>query len=163
MTTRALLLASALAAFSTAGCCKACGVVSDIAKEINGPEEAEGQRLVKERVVNDKALRKRICGVDTRELANLVIEKTASGNYSIRGTPVERPLAKTTSAKVDAGASGKPAVDPTKVLECVAVVSLLWDAKESGGKTTWSIQRLDVEEISTPGAEYTRPHSADFD
>ncbi|HRI63065.1 MAG TPA: hypothetical protein PK156_02475 [Polyangium sp.] len=161
MKTRALVFALALAAFPSTGCCKACGAVSDIAKEIKGPEAAEGERLVKERITTDKELRKRICGVDTRELTSLVIKKNPVGNYSIQGTPVERYPAKSVAAKADAG-PGKSPVDPTKVLECVAVVGLLWNAKESGGKTTWSIHQLDVEEISTPGSEYKRP-SADWD
>ena len=163
MTTRAIFIAFAMTASSTTGCCKACSAVSGIAKEIQGPEAAEGERLVKERVTDDAKLRKRICGVDTRGLTNLVVKKNPDGNYSIQGTPVERPLVKASSAKPDGGAPGKPLANARQTLECVAVVSLLWDAKEDSGKTTWKIQKLNVEEITTPSAEYKRPSSRDWD
>src|SRR5690242_14331366 len=99
MTLRPMLVALAFCAFSATGCCKACSAVSDIAKEIKGPEAAEGEKLVKERVVKDEKLRKRICGVDTKELTDLVVKKNSSGNYSIEGTPIEKPTVKAPSAK----------------------------------------------------------------
>jgi hypothetical protein len=155
-----MLVASALFAFSATGCCKACSAVSDIAKEIKGPEAAEGERLVKERVVNDSKLRKRICGVDTKELTNLVIKETPAGTFSIEGTPVERPTVKVSSAKPDGGAPSKSPVDPKQALVCAAVISISWDAKEDSSGTTWSIRSLTVYEITTPGAEYKRPPSS---
>lgn len=160
MTPRAILVASAIFAMSATGCCKACSAISGIAKEIAGPEASEGERLVKERVTKDDKLRKRICGVDTKELTNLVVKKTPEGRYSIEGTPVERPMVKPSPAKPDGGAPSKSPVDPKRLLVCAAVVSLMWDAKEDASGTTWSIRRVDVEEITTPGAEYKRPPSS---
>lgn len=158
MTARLSLLVAGLLAFSATGCCKACSAAKGIAKEIQGPEAAEGERFVKEKVINDKDLRKQICGVDTRELTNLVVKKNADGHYAITGTPVEKPLAKPANS-----ASAKPIVNGAKTLECVAVISLLWDAKEDSSGTVWSIQKVFVEEVSTPGAEYKRPKSRDWD
>lgn len=174
MLSRIPLLAAVLLAFSATGCCKACSAVKGIAKEIQGPEAAEGERLVKEKVINDKDLRKQICGVDTRELTNLVVKQNPNGHYAITGTPIEKPLAKpsssasakpssSASAKPSSSASAKPIVNGAKTLECVAVISLLWDAKEDSSGTVWSIHKVFVEEISTPGAEYKRPQSGDWD
>jgi hypothetical protein len=162
MTIRASLVTLVFCAFFTSGCCKACSAVSGIAKEIAGPEAADGERLVKERVANDKELRKQICGVETKELVNLVIKKDPLGSYSIQGNPIERPTATSASAKPVPSVSAKPIVDAKKAVECVAVVRILWDAKESPGGTTWSIQRLDIDEISTPGIEFKAP-SSDWD
>lgn len=166
MMSRISLLAAVLLAFSATGCCKACSAVKDIAKEIQGPDATEGERLVKEKVVNDKDLRKQICGVDTRELTNLVVKQNPNGHYAITGTPIEKPLAKpssSASAKPSSSASAKPIVNGAKTLECVAVISLLWDAKEDSSGTVWSIHKVFVEEVSTPGAEYKRPQSGDWD
>mgnify|MGYP000741756607 CR=1 FL=1 len=176
MTSPGALFVCALLALSSAGCCKACGAVSDIAKEIKGPDTAEGERLVKERVTTDEHLRKRICGVDTSELKGLVVKKDSLGYYSIQGTPVEEPLvsasaasapaasapaASAVAAKADAGPSKSP-VEPAKLLVCAAVVSIVWKSTEVAGKTTWKIQQLNMYEITTPGIEYKR-HSADWD
>lgn len=156
-----LLLAAMLSATASTGCCKACSAVSGIAKEIKGPDATEGERLVKERVEKDKQLRKRICGVDTRQLVDLVVKKTPSG-YSIQGTPIEK--AKAPAPKADAGLAKVPLVDPKQALVCAAVVSVLWDAKDGpSGTTLWAVQRLDVDEITTPGAEFKRPVSSDWD
>lgn len=163
MTTKAVLLTAWISAISATGCCKACSAVSGIAKEIAGPEAAEGERLVKARVEQDAALRKRICGVDTKQLTDLVVKKNSDGHYSIQGTPIEKPLVKQSSAKSDAGPPGKPLVEAKQFVVCAAAVSLLWDAKEDSGGTTWTIQKLDVEEISTSGIEYKRPPSRDWD
>ncbi len=163
MISRLSLLASVLLAFSATGCCKACSAVKGIAKEIQGPEAAEGERLVKEKVVNDKDLRKQLCGVDTRELTNLVVKKNADGHYAITGTPIEKPLAKPSAAKPESSASAKPLANGAKTLECVAVISMLWDAKEDSSGTVWSIHKVFLEEVSTPGAEYKRPKSRDWD
>jgi hypothetical protein len=160
MTTRAVLLFALISATSTTGCCRACSAVSDVAKEIAGPEASEGERLVKARVEQDKELRKRICGVDTQKLTDLVVTKLWSGQYSIQGTPVEKPMAKVPVQASDAGSPGKPLVDGKQVVVCAAAVSLLWDAKEDSSGTTWSIQKLDVEEITTLGVEYKRAHSS---
>lgn len=143
------------------GCCRACNAVGNVAKEIAGPDAKDGEKLVKERVENDKELRKRICGVDTKQLVDLVVKKDSVGNYSIEGTPVERPPTKA-APSASSASSAKPLVDPTKTLKCAAVVSLLWDAKEESSGTKWSIQKLDVEQITTPGSEFKRP-AADFD
>jgi hypothetical protein len=163
MTPRAFVFAAAISAISATGCCKACSAVSGIAKEIAGPDAAEGERLVKARVEQDPKLRKRICGVDTRQLQDLVVKKLSSGNYSIEGTPVEKPTAKPSPSKLDGGTPNKALVEGKQVLVCAAAVSLLWDAKEGASGTIWSIQKLDVEEIMTPGAEYKRPVSNDDD
>lgn len=163
MSARISLFAAAMWALSATGCCKACSAVKGIAKEIQGPEEAEAERLVKEKVTNDKDLRKQICGVDTRELTNLVVKKNPDGHYSITGTPIEKPQVKPPAAKPENSASVKPLVNGVKTLECVAVISLLWDAKEDSTGTIWSIQKVFVEEITTPGAEYKRPKSRDWD
>ena len=163
MGTKAVLFAAWICAVSATGCCKACSAVSGIAKELGGPDAVDGEPLVKAYVENDEELRKRICGVDTQRLENLVVKQNAEGNYSIQGTPIEKPLAKPPSAKPDAGPSGKPLVDGKQILVCAAVVSLMWDAKEGAGGTTWSIQKVSVEEITTPGSEYYRPPPGDWD
>jgi len=168
MTSRGSFVALVFWALSVSGCCKACSAVSDIAKEIGGPEAADGEKLVKERVEKDKELRKRICGVDTKELVDLVVKKDSVGNYTIQGTPVERPpasavsSAKAASAEPASSASARAAIDPKKTLQCAAVVHILWDAKEEPSGTKWSIKKLDVDQISTPGLEYKRP-APDFD
>lgn len=167
MSVKASFVALVFCAFSASGCCRACNAVGAIAKEINGPEAADGEKLVKERVENDSALRKRICGVDTKQLVDLVVKKDSIGNYTIEGTPIERPPAKAASSARTAtpsasAASAKPLVDASKTLKCVAVVSILWNAKEDPSGTKWSIHKLDVDQITTPGLEYKRP-SADFD
>ncbi len=163
MSTKGVLFAAWIGAISATGCCKACSAVSGIAKEIGGPEASDGEPLVKARVEQDKELRKRICGVETRQLTDLVVKKNSDGHYSIQGTPVEKPRAKLPSTKPDGGAPGKPLVDGQQVVVCAAVVSLLWDVKEGSGRTTWSIQKVSVEEITTPGSEYKRPPSRDWD
>jgi hypothetical protein len=163
MTSKAVLFTAWICAISATGCCKACSAVSGIAKEIAGPEAVDGEPLVKARVENDEKLRKRICGEDTQKLENLVVKRNADGHYSIQGTPIEKPLAKSPAAKPDAGAPAKPFVDGKQILVCAAVVSLLWDAKEGAGGTTWSVQKVSIEEITTPGSEYKRPPAADWD
>lgn len=167
MTKRASFVALVISALSSSGCCKACSAISGVAKEIAGPDAADGEKLVKERVEKDKELRKRICGLDTKELVDLVVKKDSIGNYSIQGTPIERPVATAVSSPVSSSkaapaASASAAVDLKKTLQCAAVVSILWDAKEEPSGTKWSIQKLDVDQITTPGIEYKRP-SADFD
>lgn len=150
-------------ALSATGCCRACSAVGNIAKEISGPEATDGEKLVKERVANDKELRKRICGVDTKELVDLVVKKDSAGNYSIEGTPIERPPAKTASSAQPAPSSStRPIVNVGKTLQCAAVVSIFWDAKEEPSGTKWSIRKVDIDQISTPGLEYKRP-APDFD
>ena len=116
MGTKAVLFAAWICAVSATGCCKACSAVSGIAKELGGPDAVDGEPLVKAYVENDEELRKRICGVDTQRLENLVVKQNAEGNYSIQGTPIEKPLAKPPSAKPDAGPSGKPLVDGKQIL-----------------------------------------------
>lgn len=163
MTFRGILVAAAVSAFLASGCCEACKMASGVAKEIQGPPDSEGEALVKQHVVNEEDLRKKICGVDTAELTNLVVKKTPEGNYSIRGTPVEKPLALSGPAKPAPSASSKPLTNAKQMLECVAAVSIVWHLEENKGSTTWSISRVNVEEITTPGSEYKRPKSRDWD
>lgn len=159
MEQRAIFIAAAFIALAATGCCKACSTFS---KEFSGPDAAKGEQLVQDRLAHDEKLRKQICGVDTKELTNLVIKKTPAGQYSIQGTPVEHPMEKPPAAKPDAGAPSKSLIDPKKALVCTAVMSVFWDVKEDSGKTTWSIESISVAEVTTPGAEYKRP-SADWD
>lgn len=162
MTFRPLVFACAWLALSTTGCCKACSAASGVVKEMKGPEASVGEKLLKERLVSDKELRKQICGVDTKELTDLVVKKNSNGDYSIEGTPVERPMVSVPSDAADAGASGKPSVDAKKVLVCTAAVYLVWSAKEDPSGTTWTIDAVRMQEITTPGAEYKR-RKADWD
>jgi hypothetical protein len=163
MTSKAIVVLAAFSAILAGGCCsRGCSAISGVAKEIAGPDDAEGERLVKERVTKNDKLRKQICGVDTKELVDLVVKKTPHG-YSITGTPIEKPMQKPSTSKGDGGVPQGPIVDPKKALVCTAVVSAMWNAKEDPSGTIWSIQRLDVDEVTTPGAAYKRPVSSDWD
>ncbi len=143
------------------GCCgKGCSKIASISKELEGPDEKEGARQLEEYAKHDKKFLEQICGVSTAGLKNLVIKKkTSTSGFSIEGTPVEGVAAKAAEPKGGGGSAGAAPVNVKKALVCAAEVTLFWDLKEEKSGDVWTLRRVEVETVTTPGAEYKRPPS----
>lgn len=159
----ASIIALLIAGFTQSGCCKGCSAVKGFAKDIAGPEEKEGIRLIKEQVKNDKTLLEKLCGVKTKGLKDVAVEAKTSSTFRIEGKPIEGFAERPAGApRLEGSAAPAVAVDPKKAMVCVGVVMAYWHAKEEPSGTVWTIERVNVKEVTTPGAEYKEPE-ADWD
>lgn len=154
MTTRiGLLLLTALLP-SLQGCCEGWRRVN---KEIDGPEEQEAGRLIRERMKQDGGIADRLCGVSAQGLRDATFKRLSGGRYAVTGAPAAGAPARPATTR-PGGAAGKPPIDPGQGLVCAGVLAISWKFVEGPGGTTWSIGRLEVDEVTTPGAEYKRRH-----
>ncbi len=138
----AIVFALVSMSFALSGCCKGCSAVKGFAKDIVGPNETEGVRLVEEKLKSDKGLLEKLCGVKTEGLKDVSVKSQTSSSFQIEGKPKEGNAA--------------------KALVCTGVIMAFWHAEETPSGTVWSIESIKVKQVTTPGAEYTAP-SSDFD
>lgn len=128
-----------------------CGVAQDFKKSVEGPEQAVAEPMVRERVARDPALARQLCGVDAAALKDVVVKRTSSGRFSVEGKPASAPAGA-------AGAGGRSPVDPARALVCAGVLSAFWEHQQGPEGSRWRITRLEVEEVTTPGVEFKKPH-----
>lgn len=157
---RALVAAFSLS-LALSGCCGSCRKLAhapaEIADSVNGPDDKEYEQKVRERVRQDRSLAQKLCGVSTQGIKDAIVKKLGGGQAKVEGNTVEGHDESGNAGKGGGGAGGKQGVDKRKLLRCVAVLSVSWATTQGPSGKVWSIKKVEVDEVTTPGAQYTNP------
>ncbi len=161
----AIALASALLLSSG---CDACSRMGKVAKaHTKSPEKSTIEDAVKKRLEQARELASQLCGVPASGLTDIRLEVVdtpmlGSSNVKVTGVAVALPAA-SASASMQPSASPPPAAPSAgsalRAAACTGVVYVFMspDVAEDGTVTRWKLEKVEVQEVTTPGHEWKRP------
>ncbi len=141
------------------GGCDAC---RKVAAHTKSPPPQTVETAVREKLERAREQATQLCGVPVSGLRDLKLKIESSvvpgvSKVTVEGSPV---IAAPSSASPATSGSAKaaPAIPPAL---CVGVLTAMMVAKTDakGEIESWSLRSLEVDEVTTPGAEWKRPPS----
>ena len=150
--------------------CERCSEAKDrITGELKSPDEAEAERLVRERLPKEKGLAQKLCGVPTDSLTDVVLKLKKSvvpNTFHVEISAKPGPTAASSAAVTSSAEPGPWAADVAQMVACAGMSSVLFDAEVGEGGTVkgHTISSVRLDEVTTPGHEWKRAReSSDWD